>query len=65
MASLVTRMNKADFPTDSNGNYTKAAFLAEWESNHIFRQRAMNNGFSVVQGSVIFPDGRVAGAHVK
>ena len=65
MTSVMTRMTKADFPTDKNGIRTKAATLHKYRTDHIFKQRMECNGFSIVGDNIIFPNGLVAGANVK
>jgi len=44
---------------------TRTAFIAKWESDNLFRSRAMQTGFKVVMGNVFFPNGAVATPRVK
>ena len=44
---------------------TREAFVEKWNTDNIFRSKAINMGFNVVFGCVIFPDGRVAGKDIK
>lgn len=66
MASIYCKLTKADFPTDKNGNRTKAAFLEKYRTDRHFRARAQYNGFQVLVGdNVVMPNGKIAGANVK
>lgn len=44
---------------------TRTAFIAKWNADHVFRQKAKDMGFQVVFDTVIFPTGKVAGKNVK
>lgn len=44
---------------------TRKDFVKKYNADHIFRARAEYTGFRVLFGSVILPNGMVAGATVK
>ena len=44
---------------------TRAEFCAKWREDYKFRNHAKVQGFSVVCGNVIFPNGKVATPKVK
>ena len=53
------RLNRNEVPN------TRAEFIKKWNSDVVFRNRAMNMGFSVVFDCVFFPNGMVANKDVK
>ena len=44
---------------------TRVEFVNKWNSDHVFRAKAQAMGFNVLFGSVVFPNGKVAGRNVK
>ena len=44
---------------------TRVEFIRKYNSDHVFRARAEYTGFKVVFNSVILPDNKVAGTHVR
>ena len=54
------RLNRNEVPN------TRAEFVKKWNTDRVFRGRAMNMGFDVLfNGVVVFPNGKVAGLKVK
>ena len=54
------RLNRNEVPN------TRKEFIAKWNSDRIFKARALNMGFNVLfNGAVVFPNGKVAGVTVK
>ena len=44
---------------------TRVEFIKKWNSDRMFRARALNMGFSVVFDNVFLPNGMVANKDVK
>ncbi len=53
------RLTTAEFPK------TRKEFLKKWREDHVFRARAINMGFTVIQDNVVFPDGQIANHTVE
>lgn len=53
------RLTMNEFPK------TRVEFLKKWNSDHVFRARAINMGFNVIFDHVFFPNGMVADKNVK
>jgi len=52
------RLTFSEFPK------TRVEFIKKWNSDHVFRARAINMGFSVAFDCVFFPNGMVANKDV-
>lgn len=44
---------------------TRTDFVRKWNTDHVFRARALNMGFNVVFDCVFLPNGMVADKSVK
>ena len=53
------RLNRNECPN------TREEFIKKWNSDHVFRGRALNMGFNVVFDCVFLPNGMVADKSVK
>lgn len=53
------RLNRNEVPN------TRVEFIRKWNTDHVFRNRAMNMGFKVAFDCVIFPNGMVANKDIK
>lgn len=58
----MTRFTMNDFEATPK---TRKEFIEKWNTDHIFKARAILTGFSVVGDNVIFPTGRVANKNTK